>query len=131
MHWLREQRRAARKTPDNQGNRPGTNRKAEPKKSPGEKYESASYRRAIQYAAKHAGVPKWTPYQIRHLTACEVRDAIGIEAVSALLGHTTTQMSEHYAKLSKRAAIQAAGASPRLSLDQPVRVPASGPTNPK
>jgi len=115
MEWVRAQRRAARTTPDSCGNRPGTNRVASPKKQPGEKYDASSYRRAIQTAAEKAGVEKWSPYQIRHLTAGEVREVLGIEAVSALLGHQSTRMSEHYAKQKERAAIEAAKAAPRLT----------------
>ena len=45
---------AARVTPLSCGNRPGTNRKRRPKRSPGEWYEVASYRRAIHRACDRA-----------------------------------------------------------------------------
>ncbi|MCA9136211.1 MAG: tyrosine-type recombinase/integrase, partial [Planctomycetales bacterium] len=71
-------------------------------------YNSDSYRQAIQRAAKRANVSKWTPAQIRHTTATEVREAIGLEAASALLGHTTIGMTEHYARVSESKAVEAA-----------------------
>ncbi len=48
---------ASRKTPLSCGNRPGTNVKDNPKKHPGDRYTSASYRRAITYACDRAFVP--------------------------------------------------------------------------
>ena len=46
-----------RKTPLGQGNRPGTNRKAKPAKTPGDCYDTDSYRRAIEYATRKAFPP--------------------------------------------------------------------------
>jgi len=43
-----------RKTPLSCGNRPGTNRKEAPTRSPGSRYTAASYYRAIQYACEKA-----------------------------------------------------------------------------
>ena len=63
---------------------------------PRERYDAASYRQAIQRAAETAGVPKWHPYQIRHVTATEVRAALGLEDAKALLGHSTALMTAHY-----------------------------------
>lgn len=45
---------ANRKTPPQQGNRPGTNRVREPKREPADHYDVASYRRAIQRACDMA-----------------------------------------------------------------------------
>lgn len=54
------QRRAAqheaRKVPLSCGNRPGTNRKAKPRRTPGEKYTSTTYGRAIRRAAESAKI---------------------------------------------------------------------------
>jgi len=53
----RARRAAERKTPLSCGNRPGTNRKLEPKKTAGDRYDSRSYYRAIQYACDQAFPP--------------------------------------------------------------------------
>jgi integrase len=114
LEWFRAKQTAERKTPPNQGNRPGTNRKANPKKQPGSRYTPNSYRQSIQRAAKRAGVASWHPYQLRHTAATYIRDALGVEAAQAMLGHTRASMTEHYAKQSERRAIEAAQAAPKL-----------------
>ncbi len=48
---------AGRKTPLSCGNRPDTNRKASPRKKAGDRYTTASYCRAIQYACQKAFPP--------------------------------------------------------------------------
>jgi integrase len=112
MAWFRSQQRANRQTPvqPSQQNR----RKATRQKEPGEKYDSSSYRQAIQRAAKNAKVASWHPYQLRHLAGTLVREALGAEAAQALLGHSHLQMTEHYAKVSEQKAIEAAKAAPKL-----------------
>ncbi|MEM1228073.1 MAG: site-specific integrase [Planctomycetota bacterium] len=108
--WFRDQRRANRTTPLKYEKRVF---KFEQIKNP--RYRSESYRQAIVRAAGRAGVEIWTPAQIRHTTATEIYDAIGIEEASALLGHTTVGMTEHYARMSLRRAVAAAKAGPKLS----------------
>ena len=114
MAWRHAIAASKRKTPMNQGNRVGTNRKADPKRTPRDRYDAASYRQAIQRAAKAAGVDEWRPYQCRHLTATAVRAALGIEDAKALLGHSTALMTAHYARESVEAATRAANAAPTL-----------------
>jgi len=114
MAWRRAVGTAARQTPLSCGNRQGTNRKADPQRVPRARYDAQSYRQALQRAAAKAGVPRWHPYQCRHLTATAVRAALGIEDVQALLGHTKAAMSAHYAQLAIEAATRAAEAAPRL-----------------
>lgn len=110
--WLNAQKRARRKSkvqPSQQNRRnEGT------KRLPGERYDKDSYRKAIQRAALEAGVPCWHPYQIRHLNGTIVREALGIESVEALLGHSTSQMAKHYAKIQESQAIKAARSAPTL-----------------
>lgn len=114
MAWKRAVNSANRTTPMSCGNRAGTNRKTAPAKQPGECYDHGSYRQAIQRAAKAAGVAKWNPYQLRHLAATVIREALGVEAAQAALGHSHADMTEHYAKLSLAKAIEAAKAAPKL-----------------
>jgi len=67
-----------------------------------------SYTTTIDRACKRAGVPHWHPHQLRHLAGSRVRDAYGLDAAQAFLGHATAKTSEIYAKvktdLSKQAA---------------------------
>ncbi|MCC6910191.1 MAG: hypothetical protein IT430_19840 [Phycisphaerales bacterium] len=53
----RAARAEARKTPLSCGNRAGTNRRAEPKKTAGERYDARAYYRAVQYACDVAFPP--------------------------------------------------------------------------
>jgi integrase len=110
--WHKAKKRAARKTKvqPSQVDRSKPN----PRKQPGSKFTAGSYRRAIQSAAKEAGVPNWHPYQLRHLAAFVVRDALGLESVQALLGHSDLKTTQRYAPPSERKAIEAAGAAPQL-----------------
>lgn len=107
-------RHAARTTPLSCGNRPGTNRKRRRALPPGDCYTNDSYRKAIHRACDKAfPAPKdateaeerqwkrdhrWSPNQLRHSAATEIRARFGIEAVAAVLGHSKTDVSEIYAE---------------------------------
>ncbi|HEY1686396.1 MAG TPA: site-specific integrase [Tepidisphaeraceae bacterium] len=117
-----------RMTPPTYGNFPGTNRRRKPKKCPGARYTSASYRRAIATACEKAfGMPQeyrkapkgetpaakalrlanakewrnkhvWYPLQVRHTAATKVRREFGIEAAQHILGHASINVTEIYAE---------------------------------
>ena len=110
--WWRAQQRSERKTPVQPSQR--SRAKESPRKTPTNQFDAHSYRQSIQRAAKRAGVSQWHPYQLRHLAGTVVRDALGIEAAQALLGHSQASMTEHYAKQSEAKAIEAAAAAPKL-----------------
>jgi integrase len=65
---------------------------------PGAKYTRHSYRVAVQRACKRAGIPAWSPRQLRHTRATMIRKAFGLEAAKAVLGHTDTKITEIYAE---------------------------------
>jgi integrase len=88
----------ARRTPLSCGNKPGSNRKARPKRTAGEKYNKDSYARAVRRAALKAKVATWSPNRLRHSYATEVRKQFGLEAVQVCLGHAAAQVSEIYAE---------------------------------
>ncbi|MCA9218647.1 MAG: site-specific integrase, partial [Planctomycetales bacterium] len=104
----RQTRSEARKTPASYGNCPGSNRKASPKKQPGLKYDVASYRKAVQRACKIAKVEQWTPNQLRHTRGTEVRKTHGLEGAQAVLGHSTADTTQIYAKLELERAVDIA-----------------------
>ena len=64
---------------------------------------------AIRRAARHAGLPHWTAYQLRHLGATEMLDAGCSEAeASAMMGHTpgstvVRRYSKDRVRLARRA----------------------------
>lgn len=98
-----------RKTPLSCGNRPGTNVTSNPKRKPGDRYTTNSYRGAVTRACDRAGVPRWHPHQLRHNYATEVRRRYGLEAARILLGHCSALVTEAvYAERDEQAALKIA-----------------------
>jgi integrase len=87
-------RHEQRETPESCGNKPGSNRSANPEKKPGDCYNTPSVRRAIQRACKRAGVEPWSPHQLRHRAATEIRRAAGVEAAAAVLDHHSARLTD-------------------------------------
>ncbi len=98
-----EQRKANRKTPLTPSQR-ARQRKAKPKKQPGERYTTQSYGYAIRKACQKAEIPNWSPNQLRHNAATELRREFGIEAARVVLGHSSAITSEIYAEKDQEAA---------------------------
>lgn len=100
---------AARRTPPSCGNRPGTNRKARPRKQPGDHYTTGSYRGAIWRACDRAFPPpdglvpreraawikshRWSPHQIRHAVADELARRYDLVTASKMLGHSDARIT--------------------------------------
>jgi integrase len=62
-------------------------------------YTRHSYRLAVQRACRRAEVPVWSPRQLRHTRASQIRQEFGsLEAAKAVLGHTDTRVTEIYAE---------------------------------
>ena len=74
----------------------------------GNQWCSTSYRQAIAAACKKAGVPRWTPNQLRHAGGTEVRNRFGLDYAQAALGHANAKTTEIYAKISYEKAEQVA-----------------------
>lgn len=94
----RREQHEQRATPLSCGNRPGTNRKAQPRRKPRESYTTQSYGRAIRRACEVAGVEKWAPNRLRHSAATEVRKRFGVEAAQVILGHAKADVTQIYAE---------------------------------
>ncbi len=107
-----EERRAEahlrRTTPLSCGNRPGTNRRRNPARPPRDRYDSDSYRRAIQRACDKAGIRRWSPHQLRHTRGTEVRRDAGIEAAQVFLGHQRADVTQVYAERDRSLALEVA-----------------------
>ncbi|BBO35556.1 tyrosine-type recombinase/integrase [Lacipirellula parvula] len=89
---------ANRKTPLTAGNRPGTNRSANPARKPGERYAVDAYRRAITRACEVAEIEHWAPNRLRHSYATRVRKECGLEAAQVALGHSSADVTQIYAE---------------------------------
>ena len=120
----RAARCATRVTPLTCGNRGGSHRSPKPKRSPGERYNVASYRRTIDRATRiafpHPTLSKlsaselsleqnaelkkwqadnrWSPNQLRHSAATDVRRQFGLEAAQVMLGHSKADVTQVYAE---------------------------------
>lgn len=94
--WTR--RREGRKSPLTPSQR-ARSRKAKPRKTPRDRYDTDSYRRSIKYACKRAGVPDWHPHQLRHNAATWLRKEHGLEVARLILGHASAAVTEVYAEL--------------------------------
>ncbi|NQV26188.1 MAG: site-specific integrase [Rhodopirellula sp.] len=64
----------------------------------GERYTRDSYRRAIRRGCEAAGVPIWSPNQLRHNRATKIRKGFGLEASQCVLGHAKADITEIYAE---------------------------------
>ena len=104
MQQRDEARHKARKTPLSCGNKPGTNKRARPRKD-SECYTTGTYGNAIRYACKRAKIDPWSPNQLRHAAATHLRKLEGIEAASVILGHSQLNTTEIYAEKNLQAAL--------------------------
>ena len=85
-------------------------KKNNPRRPKGDCYNPNSYRRAIEYGLvklnrlRLKGSPdakpieQWTPYQLRHTFATEMRRKHGVEAAQLGLGHARTNIVDIYAE---------------------------------
>jgi integrase len=104
----RARRTAERRTPLSCGNRIGSNRKRHPKRTPRERYDAGSYRRAIARGCKLANVPTWHPHQLRHSFATAIRKQYGLETARVMCGHRSMAITETYAELDRSKAAEVA-----------------------
>jgi len=121
-------RSESRTTPVKTGNRPGSNRVRKPKRQPGVQYLRHSYARCIERACDKAfpAPPeinadksklkawqvdhRWSPNQLRHARATEIRKRFGLESASSVLGHSQLSTTLIYAEQDAERAITVARA---------------------
>lgn len=88
--------------------RPNRNDKPTPigsrRRKPGQRYTTASYRRAIARGCERAGIPKWHPHQLRHSYATAIRREFGLEAAQVALGHRRADVTQIYAERNRELA---------------------------
>lgn len=81
-------------------------RRAAPEKQPGDAYTANSLLGAVKRACKAAGIPPWSPNQLRHAAATRIRKEMGLEAARTVLGHASSAVTEIYAEADVRVAAQ-------------------------
>jgi integrase len=125
--------RAARKSKVQPSQR--CRKRARPRKVPGERYTTVSYRRAIERACNRAfphptlagplesqldanqaaelrgwrKAHRWHPHQLRHSAATRLRREFGLDTARAVLGHSSPVVTEIYAEMDRAKAIEAMG----------------------
>lgn len=62
---------------------------------------------AVRRGCRSAGVPDWSPHQVRHLVATTVRQRVGLDAAAELLGHADIRSTQIYAQVQPEEAIRA------------------------
>lgn len=111
---LRQERyaalRAARRSKVQPSQRSRAKLEAEKVRRVPARFTDAGYGDAVARACAKAGVPAWTPGQLRHSFATEVRARFGLEVAQVLLGHAHAAVSEVYAERDLAAGIAAAKA---------------------
>jgi integrase len=108
-------RRKARRTPmtpSQARRRP----KPRPKRQKRDRYDVHSYRRAVTYGIAKANkrrslagepiIPGWSPLQLRHSRATEIRKLYGIEAAQLVLGHKRADVTQVYAERDEARALE-------------------------
>ena len=89
----------------NQGNKPN----GKPSKQRFSKhYTVGAYRKAIHKLCDDAGIPRWSPNQLRHSAATEIRRDFGLDAAQVVLGHASASTTEIYAETDKELAAKVA-----------------------
>jgi integrase len=71
-------------------------------------YTPTNYAQAVRRACEAAGVPAWTPNQLRHSRATELRRDFGLDAAGAVLGHSRLETTQIYAERNVELAVRVA-----------------------
>jgi integrase len=111
----RAEQRANRKTPVQPSQQ--YRRKRRPRRTPGSRYTTGTYRQAIGYGidkanreaerTANAPVPGWHPHQLRHSAGTRLRREFGLDVARAVLGHSSPVVTEVYAELDGAKAAEA------------------------
>jgi integrase len=120
-HAAQRQNRKTPMTPSQAKRKPKKN----PKRSPRDRYDTYSYRRAIKRACQLADaqahreqpeipagqtiIPEWHPNQLRHNAGTRLRKEYGLELARIILGHATAFTTEIYAEADRQQAMEVIG----------------------
>lgn len=61
----------------------------------------------VHRACERAGVTPFVPHQLRHTTITRIADECGVEVAQRVAGHADSMMTEHYARMADRQAVDA------------------------
>jgi integrase len=74
---------------------------------PGKTYSRCGFGQIIRRACERAGVPVWSPNQLRHAAATRLRQVGGIELAQVALGHSRPDTTLIYAESARARVIEA------------------------
>ena len=104
---VRKQNRKSPMTPSQRARRPKPMKSR--KKPPRPYYADDTLNRCIRRACEKAGIPRWTPMQLRHAAGTEARKSGGgLDAAQVRLGHKHASITEVYAELAQEKAAKLA-----------------------
>lgn len=98
---IRRQNRKSPMTPSQAKRKP----KSSSTRAKRSRYDRDSYRRAIEYGIRKAGVPHWHPHQLRHNCGTKVRREFGLDVAQVVLGHRTAEVTQVYADADRAKAL--------------------------
>jgi integrase len=111
---LRRLARQSPMTPSQRARKPKRNGQRRPR----DLYDTASYRHAIIRAVaalneerkkndpEATPIDDWSPNQLRHAAATEIRKKFGLEAAQVVLGHTSADITQVYAERNQKLAAE-------------------------
>jgi integrase len=73
-------------------------RAAAPGSGHARRYTVDAYGHAVRRACRAAGVPVWSPGQLRHTAATAIRSRYGLETAQVVLGHARADVTQIYAE---------------------------------
>lgn len=94
-----------REAEDYVGRRP--DQKPNPRKSArtlSDHYTYSNLNVAVRRVCTKHGIPKWTPYQLRHLAATTIEATADLQTASAILGHSGLDITQVYVHRDNRTA---------------------------
>ena len=74
----------------------------------GERYTANAYGTCIRRVCERAGIPHWSPNQLRHNAATRARKTFGLDAAQVMLGHSRADVTQLYAELDMQKAMTVA-----------------------
>jgi integrase len=97
--WRKERKAERRTSPPSTNRKRDAHRKKHPKSEIADAYTTATYRKVVERACKVAGVPKWTPNQLRHRGLTNVSRIGGREAARAVADHKDDRSIDRYVEI--------------------------------
>ena len=106
----RSKAQTKQKTPKSYTTKRGSNLVNSPHSPDSSCYKVASYRLAVRRACNKLEIDTWTPNQLRHTAATQIRKEFGVEAAQVICGHETADVTQVYAERDLELAFKVAEA---------------------